>query len=508
MSRLVKGPVVLVVLDGWGLREDATHNGIALAKTPIFDKLRHSFPFTQLHASGEHVGLPAGQMGSSEVGHTTIGAGRVLYQDLVKIGKAVESNSLVSNPAVQQAANHVKARGSQLHILGLLSPGGVHSHEDHIYGLVQAAKQMGVDRVVIHAFLDGRDMPKDAGVKSLQKLEDFVAKVGGTSLGSVMGRFYAMDRDTNWDRTQKAFAAIFNGQADHIYETSVKPSQIIGEWYHQQTFDEFLEPMLFKTPAGNVLEVKDGDAIVFANFRKDRAKQLSIKIGEAVEDKDLVFVTMTDYGKEVKALVAFSPETNDNTLGSVISAAGLTQAHIAETEKFPHATLYLNGRQEPFANEDDVLIPSFKVKSHDEKPEMRAAEITAATLERLPKNDFIFINYANPDMIGHTANEAAIIKAVEIVDANLGKVVDAVQALDGALVIIADHGNAEYTVDPETGAPHTSHTTSPVPCIVVSKLATSKLMNGGGLQDVAPTVLELLGLDKPDNMTGRSLIIS
>lgn len=507
-KRLVAGPVVLVVLDGWGLREETAHNGVALAKTPWFDRLVSAYPFTQLEASGEAVGLPAGQMGNSEVGHTTIGAGCVLFQDLVRLTKAAQTGEFAQNPAFQQAFDHVKTRGSQLHVIGMLSQGGVHSHEDHLLEVVSSARSAGIERVVIHAFLDGRDAPKTSGLESLKKLESFVESVGGVAIGSVTGRYYAMDRDTNWDRTDKAVAAIFNGIADRVYETSIKPSQIIQERYHDQVFDEHMEPMVFQTADGTVLEVQDGDAIIFTNFRKDRAKQLSLKICEHIEDKDLCFVTMTNYGSEIKALVAYSPQEITTTLGKIIAEAGLKQVHIAETEKFPHATYFLNGgRQDAYENEQDVLIPSRKdIKTHDEAPEMRAKEICDAAINHLKGTDFMFINFANPDMVGHTANEPAIITAIETVDRELKRLTEAVLAEEGGLVIIADHGNAEVMVDPTTGEPHTSHTTNPVPCILVHKTVAPKLRpTGGSLQDIAPTILALLGLKQPAAMTGKNL---
>lgn len=509
MSRKVSGPAVLVVLDGWGLREDQVHNGIALAKTPWFDHLVQTYPFIQLQASGEAVGLPEGQMGNSEVGHTTIGAGCVLYQDLVRITKDAESGKFSENEAFTHAFSHVMERGSQLHIIGLLSAGGVHAHEQHLIKTISAARSAGVERIVVHPFLDGRDCSKTSGTKSLEALEAYAKGVGNCLIGSVMGRYYSMDRDTNWDRTNKAFEAIFNGKADVMYETSVSPSQIIQEKYHLEVFDEQMEPMIFKTPEGEVLEVKDGDSIIFTNFRKDRAKQLSKKICESVKDRDVCFVTMTNYGQEIDALVAYKPAAIESTLGGVVSAAGLKQAHFAETEKFPHATYFLNGgQQEPYDGEEDVLVPSRKdIKTHDQAPEMKAKEITDEVLPRLASNDYIFINYANPDMVGHTANEPAIITAVETVDRELKRLTEAVLKQQGCLLVIADHGNAEVIVDPVTGEPHTSHTINPVPCILVHPDWKPSLRNDSpGLKDVAPTMLDLLGLDKPSAMTGTSLI--
>jgi 2,3-bisphosphoglycerate-independent phosphoglycerate mutase len=505
----VQGPVVLVVLDGWGLEDTTEHNGVAMAKTPFYDHLVEKYPFTTLQASGEEVGLPVGQMGNSEVGHTTIGAGKIMYQDLVRITKDAKGGAFTKNSAMQQAFEHVRANGSALHVIGLLSAGGVHSHEDHFIETVLAAKNAGVQKVVVHPFLDGRDSPKTAGTESLAKLEEVIESIEGCEIGSVMGRYFAMDRDTNWDRTDKAFQAIFSGKAEHIYDRSVKIPEIIKEWYHKDVFDEHMEPMVFQTAEGGVLEVKDHDSIIFTNFRSDRAKQLSLKIAELAEDRDLCFVTMANYGKEIKAIVAYTPEEITQTLGSVIATAGLRQVRVAETEKYPHATYFLNGgRQEPYEGEEDVLIPSRKdIKTHDEAPEMRAKEICEAAIERLGNTDFMFINFANPDMVGHTANEEAIVTAIETVDRQLKKLVQAVLEHNGALVVIADHGNAERTRDLETGAAHTSHTTNPVPCIVVHNTFHPKLRKGGGLSDVAPTVLDILGLEKPEEMTGKTLVV-
>ncbi len=507
-ARKVTGPVVLVVLDGWGLRQESVHNGVALAKTPTYDALVKEYPFTQLAASGEAVGLPAGQMGNSEVGHTTIGAGCVLYQDLVRITKDAQSGAFANNEAFQEVFAHVKNNHSTLHVLGLLSAGGVHSHEEHLLAVISAARSAGIEKIVVHPFLDGRDAPKTAGLQSLQKLEAFVEQVGGTVIGSVMGRYFAMDRDTNWERTDAALAAIFEGKADHIYETSVKPSQIIQELYHSNVFDEQMPPVAYTTADGEPLDVKDGDGLIFTNFRKDRAKQLSARICGQVKDRDLCFVTMTQYGSEIEALIAYKPEAIQTTLGEVIAKANLRQVHIAETEKFPHATYFLNGgREQPYLAEEDVLVPSRKVATHDLAPQMRAEEICDEAIKRLDKTDFMFINFANPDMVGHTANEAAIITAIEVVDTQLRRLVDATLAAQGGLVIIADHGNAEVMVDPVTGEPHTSHTTNPVPCILVHSTLRPALRNDEpGLRDIAPTVIDLLGLDKPASMTGETLL--
>lgn len=503
----VKGPLALVVLDGWGLAEATDTNGIAIADTPVMDRLQKKYPFTQLEASGEAVGLPAGQIGNSEVGHTTIGAGCVLYQDLVRIGKDVQSKNFHNNEAFLKAFNHVKENKSQLHVLGLLSTGGVHSHEKHFFAVLEAARQHGVETIIVHPFLDGRDTSKTEGATSLEKLEKLVDELGGCDIGSVSGRYYAMDRDTNWDRTDKAFTAIFEGKADSVYDTSISPSQIIREKYHSQLYDEHMEPMVFTSKNGERMEVKDNDAIIFTNFRTDRTRQLSKLICEKSTEKNLLFVTMTEYGGEVNALVAYKPDKVQQPLAEVISKAGLKQVHIAETEKYPHVTYFVNGgQQEPFAGEEDVLVPSRKdIKTHDQAPEMKAKEICDEALRRLDQADFLFINFANPDMVGHTANQKAIKIAVETVDRELGRLADAVLKLEGALLVIADHGNAEQMIDPKTGEPHTAHTTNLVPCILVSNKEIGPL-HTGGLKDVAPTILQLLGLKKSPSMTGNTLL--
>lgn len=504
----VNGPVAVVVLDGWGLAEASEHNGISSAATPVMDRLEKEYPHTTLEASGEAVGLPAGQIGNSEVGHTTIGAGCVLFQDLVRISKDVEGGAFEKNEAFMKAFEHVKQNNSQLHVLGLLSAGGVHSHEIHFFAVLKAAQKYGVKTIIVHPFLDGRDTSKTAGATSLEKLEVLVDELGGCDIGSVSGRYYAMDRDTNWDRTEKAFKAIFEGQAESVYDTSISPSQIIREKYHSDQYDEHLEPMVFKAKNGEVMEVKDNDAIIFTNFRTDRTRQLSKLICDKSTEKNLLFVTMTEYGGDVSALVAYKPEHVQTPLAAVIAEAGLKQVHVAETEKYPHVTYFVNGGLASLPGEEDVLVPSRKdVKTHDQAPEMKAKEICEEAVKRLDKADFFFINFANPDMVGHTANPQAIKVAVETVDRELGKLVAAVLEKDGAVLVIADHGNAEQMVDPVTGEPHTAHTTNLVPCILVHNTYHPQLRKEAGLKDVAPTALDLLGLKQPLSMTGSSLVL-
>lgn len=510
MERKVKGPVVLVVLDGWGLDASTEHNGVALAATPHFDRLSSTYPFTTLQASGEHVGLPEGQIGNSEVGHTTIGAGTVIYQDLVRISKDAESGVFCDIPAFRDAFDATLRNDSQLHIMGLVSPGGVHSHENHFFEIIRAAAKAGIKKIVLHPFLDGRDYDRTEGAKSLERLEALINELGVGRIATVIGRYYAMDRDKNWARTDKAAAAIFDGIAapSDTFQTN-SPSTRIKELYDGEMFDEMIEPHVIKDSDGGVAKINAGDAIIFTNFRTDRTRQLSARICEKVKSINLTFVTMTDYGNEVESIKAYEPVSIEQTLAGVIAEAGMNQAHLAETEKFAHATYFLNGgKEDAHGLEEHVLIPSNKdVKTHDEKPEMKAKEICDAAIERLDTNDFLFINFANPDMVGHTANQSAIIKAVETVDTELGRLVDAVFAADGALIVIADHGNAEEMVDKKTNMPHTAHTTNPVPCILIGdNVANITLKPDMGLKDVAPTVLELLGLEKSSSMTGESII--
>jgi 2,3-bisphosphoglycerate-independent phosphoglycerate mutase len=507
MEKQKKGPIVLVVLDGWGIEAAHEHNGITQANTPCYDSLLRNYPHTTLHTSGEHVGLPEGQMGNSEVGHTTIGAGAVIYQDLVRITKASQSGEFNTNPAFREAFEHVITHKSQLHIIGLLSNGGVHSHEDHYIELIRSAKEAGVETVILHPVLDGRDVAPTASIASLQKLEQECANTPGCYIATLMGRYYAMDRDTNWNRTHKALDALWHGEGNNYYDSPIATVQSL---HAQNISDEHIEPMIFYPQGEEPFKVQKNDSIIFTNFRTDRTKQLSQKLSEKIEEYNLCFVTMTDYGKDVSSIIAYEPQNIEHTLASAIAKAGLTQAHIAETEKYPHATYFLNGgRESPHENEQHVLIPSRKdVKTHDEAPEMMAKEICDAALVRLDSNDFIFINFANADMVGHTAKRKAIITAVETVDRELNRLTNAVLDKNGVVLVIADHGNAERMIDPATGEAHTAHTTNVVPCILVSNQhLLVKLKYDGGLKDVAPTILELLELEKSPSMTGESLLV-
>ncbi len=495
---------MLIVLDGWGHREDSKDNAIAASRKPFYDYLWKSYPHSLLEASGNAVGLPEGQMGNSEVGHTTIGAGTPPDTDLVRIDKAISSGAFDETPAFLQLFEHVKKNKSVLHVQGLLSPGGVHSHQNHLYAFLRLAKKQGVPRVAIHVFTDGRDTPPQSAAAYLKELEKIVADLGPHfSIASISGRYYAMDRDNNWDRLAKAEAALFEYKGNIC---AVSPSEYLESNYAEGKNDELLEPTVCTTPDGKGNSIGKNDAVFFFNFRADRARMISQKILDHAKTKNLLFVTLTEYSSDLASIVAFAPSRVSTTLGQEISRAGLNQARIAETEKFPHATYFLNGgREEPHDNEKRIMLDSRKdVKTHDEAPEMRAEAIADKAIEEIAAGtDFIFINFANPDMVGHTANVPAIITAIETVDTQLKRVINALEQKGGVAVIIADHGNAEVNIDPVTGTKHTAHTTNLVPCIITD---TTYTLKNGGLADVAPTILKLLEVKKPEAMTGQSLL--
>jgi 2,3-bisphosphoglycerate-independent phosphoglycerate mutase len=499
-----KKSVLLIVLDGWGYREDPKDNAVAAAKKPFFDSLWKAYPHSLLKASGDAVGLPEGQMGNSEVGHMTIGAGAPADTDLVRIDKAISNGSFNTNPTFLSLFDHVKKFNSTLHVKGLVSDGGVHSHQNHLYAFLKLAKKNNVPRVAIHVFTDGRDTGPQSGVGYVRDLEKIIEELGPKFfIATISGRYYAMDRDHNWDRLAKAEQAIFEGKGRMC---TISPSAYLAEVYKKGDIDELMEPIVCSTPEGFSCKIKKNDAIFFFNFRADRTRMLSEKILAIPKAENIFFVTMTEYNPNFSSPAAFPPMKTDTTLGSEISAARLTQARIAETEKFPHATYFLNnGREEPHEGQTNIMLESRKdVRTHDEAPEMRAEAIADKAIEQIQAGtDFIFINFANPDMVGHTANVRAIITAIETVDAQLKRVIDALEKKGGVALIIADHGNAEVNIDPETGAGHTAHTTNLVPCIVTD---TSYSIKNGGLADVAPTILALLGLKAPNEMSGKSLI--
>jgi 2,3-bisphosphoglycerate-independent phosphoglycerate mutase len=501
-------------MDGWADGLASSDNAISLAATPNFDAFLKAYPHTELGASGLDVGLPDGQMGNSEVGHLNIGAGRIVYQDLTRISKSIEDGSFFKNPVLLDAMRRAVKDGSRLHLLGLLSEGGVHSQAAHLYALVEMARQNGVTDAYIHAFLDGRDVPPDSGLESVEKLEDELKRIGLGRIATVSGRYYAMDRDQRWERTKLAWDAIVEGRG----ETAATAKEAVRASYDAGVFDEFVKPTVIVDDLfdeGKPL-FREGDAAIFFNFRPDRGRQLTRAF--VVPDfngfdrgpivPDVFFATMTEYDKTFLSPVAFPPEEIKNTLADVLSRQGLKQLHIAETEKYAHVTFFFNGGVEaPEIGEDRILVPSPKVATYDLKPEMSAREVTNKVIAEIEKDtyDAIVLNYANADMVGHTAVKEAVIKAVETVDECLGRVVGAVLTRGGAILITADHGNADKIAEPGTGLPFTAHTTNPVPFILISEHKHG-LRSGGILADIAPTILDLLGIPQPDEMTGKSLV--
>jgi len=495
--------VALIVLDGWGYREDKKDNAIAAANKPTFDRLWKDYPHSLLEASGRAVGLPDGQMGNSEVGHTTIGAGKIVFTDLVRISDSIREGSFQRIPAIVNLFAHVKNNKSSLHVMGLLGPGGVHSHSEHLYGFIESAKNAGLDNVYIHIFTDGRDTSPESASKYLKELEDKINELNFGFIASICGRYWAMDRDSNWDRVEKADKLLFEGLGENILEK--KPSEVAQEYYKNGITDEYFEPTIFVDEFKQTHFIRKNDGIFFFNFRADRARMISSKILQKREQMNLYFSTMTQYDENLKTEVAFSPVEIMTTIAKEVSNAGLSQSHIAETEKFAHATYFLNGgEQKPYAKEKQILLNSRKdVTTHDLAPEMKAKEIADETIKEINNGaNFIFVNFANPDMVGHTANVPAIIAAIEATDRELGRIVKVAEEKNIILLITADHGNAEINIDQKTGAKHTAHTTSPVPFIVTDK--NLKAINGG-LSGIAPTVLSLLGLDIPNSMEGEKL---
>lgn len=508
---MTKKPVAIIILDGLGWREETDHNAVAQAKKPNFDRYWDQFPHATMQASGQAVGLPEGQMGNSEVGHTNIGAGRVVYQSITRIDKSIEEGELSSNPAFQDAIDHAKSNHSALHFMGLVSDGGVHSHQRHLLALLEEAKKQGVDKVYVHAFTDGRDVAPDSASGFIADLNQALKDQDLGRLASISGRFYAMDRDNRWPRIKKAYDAIRYGQGHQAQD----PVQAIQNSYADDVMDEFIEPIVLTDDQGQPIgPLSDQDSVVFFNFRPDRAIQLSralsepgfdeFDLGQALEDVKLT--TMTQYTEDMNAQVMYPPVKLKNVIGEVLADHGLSQLRIAETEKYPHVTFFMNGGDnKEYPGESRTLIPSPKVETYDLKPEMSAYEVADSLVADLDedKYDAVILNFANPDMVGHSGKLDPTIKAVEAVDENLGRVVDKILEKDGAAIIFADHGNADTLQTPE-GNPHTAHTTVPVPLIVTK--SGVKLRQDGKLADVAPTMLELLGIDQPEEMTGRSLI--
>lgn len=511
---MTEQPVILIVLDGFGINHRTEGNAVAAAKAPFFESLFRDQPHTELHASGEHVGLPDGQMGNSEVGHLNLGAGRIVYQDITRITKSIRDKEFFSNPVLLSAMEQVRQNDSTLHLMALLSDGGVHSHIDHVLAMFDLAREQGLQQVVFHAFLDGRDTPPSSALGYIARLEGHLEKIGMGRIATVMGRYYAMDRDQRWERVQKAYEAMVAGEG--IRKLSAE--EAVKDSYENQRTDEFVLPSVIMDPGTGrpVATISDRDAVIFCNFRSDRARELTRSLTDPAFDgfvrdrlpKLAAFVCLTSYDETFGLPVAYGPMRLTHILGEVLSDRGIRQLRIAETEKYAHVTFFFNGgREQPFALEDRVLIPSPRdVATYDQKPEMSAREVTDEVVQRIRsrKYGFILINYANPDMVGHTGVLSAAVKAVEVLDVCLSRIKDAAQETGARVAITSDHGNLEVMEDSVSGQPHTAHTTGPVPFIILGQ--STGLRSGGCLADVAPTVLQLLGIEQPAEMTGKSLL--
>ena len=509
-----KRPTVLLILDGYGLSEQTEHNAIALADTPVMDRLMEEYPFAKGNASGLAVGLPEGQMGSSEVGHLNMGAGRIVYQDLVRITKEIESGSFFENEALLKAMDNAKENGTSLHIFGLLSDGGVHSHNFHLYALLELAKRRGLNKVYVHCFTDGRDTPPESGKDYIRALQDEMDRIGCGRIATVAGRYYAMDRDNHWDRIEKAYRAITLGEG----ETADSAMEAVTQSYAKGETDEFILPTVVMENGAPTAVVGDGDSVVFYNFRSDRAKEMTrVFCCEAFDGfdrgsrKQVTYVCFTDYDATIpNKEVAFEKEEMVNTFGEWLAVNGLKQARIAETEKYAHVTSFFNGgREAPNEGEDRFLIPSPQVATYDLQPEMSAQAVCDTLIDKIRSGEYdvIVANFANSDMVGHTGVEKAAVEAVECLDECIGRVVETIREVDGQLFICADHGNAEVMVNEETGEPWTAHTSNPVPFILVNYDPAYCLREGGCLADIAPTLIEMMGMEKPAEMTGKSLLI-
>ncbi len=504
---------MLMILDGFGDNKNTDGNAIKLAKTPNIDKLMKKYPNTDIFTSGLHVGLPEGQMGNSEVGHTNIGAGRIVYQELTRITKAIEEGDFFSNPEFIAAIENCKKHNSKLHILGLVSDGGVHSHNRHLYGLLEMAKRRDFEDVYVHCFLDGRDTPPASAETYVAELQEKMKEKGVGKIASLSGRFYAMDRDKRWQRVQKCYDALVNGEG----EKAGDPIKAIEDSYQKEVFDEFVVPTVICNGNEPVAKIEENDSVIFFNFRPDRAREITRAIvdpefdGFETKKMNLYYVCFTSYDETMPNVhIAFKKEPLKNTFGEVVSEAGLTQLRIAETEKYAHVTFFFNGGEEKqYPGEDRILVPSPKVETYDMKPEMSAYEVTDKVCKALEndKYDVVILNFANTDMVGHTGSLQAAIKAVEAVDECVGKIVKIIEEKKGNLLITADHGNAEQMIDYKTGEPHTAHTTNPVPIILITDNKEYKLKENGKLADLAPTMLDLMGINKPEEMTGESLLI-
>ena len=509
-----KKPTVLMILDGYGLNEKQEANAVYEAKTPVMDRLMAECPFVKGYASGLSVGLPDGQMGNSEVGHLNMGAGRIVYQELTRITKEIEDGDFFKNEALLAAMKNAKENNSAIHFMGLLSDGGVHSHNTHLYGLLEMAKREGLEKVYVHCFLDGRDTPPASGKSYIEELEAKMKEIGVGEIGVISGRYYAMDRDNRWDRVELAYKALTKGEG----VKGTDAAAAVQASYDDGKTDEFVLPTVMEKDGRPVAVVSDKDSVVFFNFRPDRAREITrafcddaFQGFEREKRLDTTFVCFTDYDDTIgNKLVAFHKVQLHNTFGEWLAANNMTQARIAETEKYAHVTFFFNGGvEEPNKGEDRILVKSPKVATYDLQPEMSAPAVCDKLVEAIKsdKYDVIIVNFANPDMVGHTGVENAAIKAVEVVDECVGRAVDAIKEVNGQMFICADHGNAEQLLDYSTGEPFTAHTTNPVPFILVNADPKYTLRENGCLADIIPTLIELMGKEKPEEMTGTSLLV-
>jgi 2,3-bisphosphoglycerate-independent phosphoglycerate mutase len=506
-----KKPMALVILDGWGYREDSANNAVSNANTPVLDGLFANQPNTLISGSGLDVGLPDGQMGNSEVGHTNIGAGRVVYQDLTRITKAIDDGDFQQTPALVEAMDKAIKAGKAVHLMGLMSPGGVHSHEDHIYAAVKMAAERGAEKIYLHCFLDGRDTPPRSAQGSLERFDALFAELGKGRVASLVGRYYAMDRDNNWDRVEKAYALLTEEKADFTFDSAVEALEAA---YGREENDEFVKPTAIKAEGQESAAIVDGDAVIFMNYRADRARQITRSFLPAFDGFQrnafpaIEFVMLTQYAADIPLSIAFPPASLENTYGEWLSKQGKTQLRISETEKYAHVTFFFNGGVETeFDGEERSLVASPKVATYDLQPEMSSEELTEKMVAAIKsgKFDAIICNYPNPDMVGHTGVYEAAVKAIEAVDECVGKVVDAINEVGGQMLLTADHGNAEMMVDPATGGTHTAHTNLPVPLVYVGDKEI-EFVEDGKLSDLAPTMLSLTDMAIPAEMTGKVLV--
>ncbi|MGN1318523.1 MAG: 2,3-bisphosphoglycerate-independent phosphoglycerate mutase [Lachnospirales bacterium] len=510
-----KKTTVLMILDGFGINDKTEGNAIKMAKKPVIDNILNTYPCVKGYASGLSVGLPDGQMGNSEVGHLNMGAGRIIYQDLTKITKAIEDGDFFNNEALCDAVKNCKDNNSDLHLYGLLSTGGVHSHLDHVYALLKLAKDNGLENVYVHCFLDGRDTPPTSAKGFIATLEEKMAEIGVGKVATISGRYYAMDRDNRWDRVEKAYNAMVLGEGN----TASSAEECMTKTYAEGVNDEFVVPTVILNDGKPTATIKENDSIIFFNFRPDRAREITrsfcdVEFSGFERAKGyfpVKYVCFTDYDVTIENKeVAFKKEKIVNTLGEYLSSLGKTQARIAETEKYAHVTFFFNGGvEEPNPGEDRILVPSPKVATYDLQPEMSAPQVTEKLVEAIEsgKYDVIIINYANPDMVGHTGVIPAAVKAIETIDSCVGKVMDSLLKVDGQMFMCADHGNSDQLIDYSTGKPFTAHTTNPVPFVLVNCHKAKGLMEDGKLCDIAPTLLDMMDIPKPDEMTGHSLLI-